>query len=101
MPRKLNFDSVLSVSDEIVVREIDGEFLLVPLGDGIGDMENELFALNSTGQAIWKKLDGKSSLRQITVALSKEYKASPRLIEGDILGLVRELVKRKILIEAK
>jgi len=85
-------------SEDIVVREIEGELIIVPLTSGIGDMEDELFTLNETGRVIWEKLDGRKTLEDIVGELSSEYDASPGEIEKDVVGLVQELLKRKMLV---
>ena len=86
-------------SDDIVARAIEGELIIVPLVAGIGDMEDELFTLNETGKAIWKHLDGKTSLKQVIDDLRLEYDVDPVFLEKDVLGLVNELVKRRMLVE--
>jgi hypothetical protein len=92
-------DMVLAPSDNIVAREIEGELIIVPLVSGIGDLDDELFTLNDTGKAIWKCLDGKSSLSEITSQLAKEYDSPASEIEQDVIGLVEELLKRRMLVE--
>jgi hypothetical protein len=94
-------DAVYIPSDDVVAREIEGEFIIVPLAAGIGDMEDELYSLNESGLAIWKCLDGKKSLKEISTDLAGDYTASLDEIEQDILGLVSELLRRKILVEVK
>ena len=91
-------DAVYVISDDVVAREIEGELIMVPLVAGFGDLEDELFSLNETGKAIWEKLDGRRSLNEVIGELAAEYQAEPREIETDVLGLVQELVRRKILI---
>lgn len=91
-------DQVYVPSDDIVAREIEGELIIVPLVAGIGDMEDELYSLNDTGKDIWRKLDGRTTLAGIANALAAEYNAPPDEIERDMLGLVGELVRRKMLI---
>jgi hypothetical protein len=98
MPIEVELDKIYMPSEEVVAREIEGEMILVPLTAGIGDMEEELFSLNETGKAIWKLLDGKRSLRDIALILSREYKAGQEEIEKDVLGLIRELFTRKIVV---
>jgi hypothetical protein len=51
-------DAVYKPSDDLVVREIDGQTIIVPIGTGIGDLEDELYALNDTARVVWAKLDG-------------------------------------------
>ena len=92
-------DAVYMPSENVVAREIEGEFIIVPLTAGIGDMEDELYSLNECGVAIWKRMDGKNSLKEISAALTGEYTAALSEVEQDVLGLVSELLKRKMLVE--
>ena len=71
----------------------------MPLVAGIGDMEDELFTLNDTGKAIWDQLDGKRSLAGVVAAIEAEFEqAEDGAIERDVLGLVAELVERRMLV---
>lgn len=99
MATKANINAVYGPSDDIVARVIEGELIIVPLVAGIGDLEDELFTLNETGRAIWNRLDGKKSLKDLAKQLSSEYEAPEREIERHVIGLVEELLKRRILVE--
>jgi hypothetical protein len=93
--------NVYKPSDDVVAREIGGEIIIVPLVAGIGDMEDELFTLNDTGKAIWDKLDGQRSLADVVAALQPEFEETEDgAIERDVLGLVAELVERRMLVGA-
>jgi hypothetical protein len=92
-------EKVYSQSEDVVSREIEGELIIVPLIAGIGDMEDELYTLNETGQAIWRRLDGTMSLEIIINELAKEFDASLDVVENDCLGLIQELLKRKMIVE--
>jgi hypothetical protein len=95
----ISTQDVYKPSDDVVAREIEGEIIIVPLVAGIGDMEDELFTLNDTGKAIWDKLDGQRSLADVVAALEIEYEgAEDGAIERDVLGLVAELVERRMLV---
>jgi hypothetical protein len=96
----VQLDTVYAVSQEVVAREIEGELIIVPLAAGIGDLEDELYTLNDSGKAVWSLLDGGRSLKQVVQALSDEYEAPLEEIEQDVLGLVGELARRRILVEA-
>ena len=85
-------------SDDVVAREIDGELLIVPLTAGIGDMEDQLYTLNETGRAIWDRLDGQHTLGQVVSELSAEFDDPEDVLSADVLGLVDELLQRKILV---
>lgn len=85
-------------SDDVVARVIEGEIIIVPLVAGIGDAEDELYTLNETGKAIWDKLDGRRTLADVVAELTPEFSAENGAIERDVLGLVGELVERRMLV---
>jgi hypothetical protein len=94
----LTLETIWAPSEDVVAREIEGELIIVPIASGIGNMEDELYTLNETGRAIWRRLDGVKSLRLIAADLSVEYGAPSADIERDVLGLVTELVRRKMVV---
>jgi hypothetical protein len=98
---KDKLDAVYAPSEDIVARNIEGELIIVPLVSGIGDLEDELFTLNETGKAIWDRLDGKKKLKDVLAQLSAEFEAPAVEIEQDLIGLVEELSRRKILTEVR
>ncbi len=97
MQIEVTADSVCDRSEDVVAREIQGELIIIPLTAGIGDMEDEFYSLNETGRAIWSRLDGVKTLRDISADLAAEYDAPAGEIERDVVGLVTELVRRGIL----
>lgn len=99
MKNGLDLEGVYAQSDEIVCREIEGELIIVPLTSGIGDLEDDLYTLNETGRAIWDSLDGKRKVKDVVNKLSEEFNASHDEIEKGVIGLMKELLKRRIAIE--
>lgn len=94
---EINLEAVLSVSANIVAREIENELIIVPLTAGVGDLEDELYTLNESGRAIWALLDGQRSLHQVVDELAQEFDSPVSEIEADVLGLVDVLLTRGIL----
>jgi hypothetical protein len=99
MEAKVSLDKLYMPSEDVVAREIEGELIIVPLVAGVGDMEDELYTMNETGKAIWDRLDGKKKLKDVLGELSVEFEAPVGEMEKDVIGLVDELVRRKILVE--
>ena len=100
MEPTVNLDSTYMPSQDVVAREIQGEFIIIPIVSGIGDLEDEIFTLNETGRAIWNKLDGKRSLKESAEQLNSEFEGNIEEIEKDIIGLTTELLKRRMVVEA-
>ena len=99
MESKVSLNAIFAPSEDVVAREVQGEFIIIPITPGIGDLVDDLFTLNETGRAIWKKLDGKRNLKDVVNSISSEFDASRAEIEKDVLGLTKELHKKKILVK--
>ena len=97
MSDEVTLNQVYGISKDMVVREISGEVLIIPLTSGLGNMEDEIFSLNETGKAILQKMDGVRSLQQIASELSQDYEAQISEIQTDVIGITREMKKRKML----
>jgi hypothetical protein len=94
----ITLDLVCAPSEDIVTRVIGDELIIVPLVSGIGDMDDELYSMNRTGRAVWSRLDGEKTLREIADELTREFDASRGVVERDLLGLTAELVRRKMIV---
>jgi len=105
MPKKKSIQPKINVfytvSENVVTREIEDEVIIVPLVSGMGNLEDELYSLNETGKAIWKKLDGTRDLKTVIRELALEFEASLGEVEEDVMGLTRELLDRGMLVEVQ
>lgn len=101
MQEKIVLDNIYLPSTDVVAREVHGEFVIIPITSGVGDLEEAIFTLNETGKAIWDRLDGKKTLKEIAKDLLLGFKAPVADIEKDLLGLTQELLKRRIIVRAK
>ena len=103
MQTQITLDTTYVPSEDVVYRDVEGELIIVPLTREVVEGEEDaaaIFTLNECGRAIWDLLDGQRSLKDLVAELSIEFDAPPGKIETDVLGLVGELVKRKMLVEA-
>ena len=101
MNKEIAEDAVFIPSEDVVAREIEGELIIVPLVSGIGDIDDELFTFNETGKAIWDKLDGKKRLIDVVAELQNEFEDQKEEILPDVMGLIAELLKRKIIVQVR
>lgn len=97
---KAKLDSIYHHSEDIVARMIEGELILVPLIAGLGNLENEIYALDETGKEIWNRMDGKKTTAEIIADLEKCYLCGAGTIGRDVLGLVNELLTRRFIIDS-
>ena len=100
MEKGIDINATYVLSQDVVMRRIEGETILVPIAAGIGDMEDELYTVNETGNAILSKLDGKNTLGNVIKSLSSDFDVEEEQLKADVTGFVSELFRRKILVEA-
>lgn len=100
MESKVNLNDIYKPSEDVVARDVQGEFIIIPITSGISESDDEIFSLNETGRAIWDKLDGKRSLKEVVDILALEFEGTVLEIENDCLGLMEELFKRKMVTRA-
>lgn len=54
----LKLYDICEPSDDLVMREIVREVIIVPIGASKCDADDEFYTLHHTGQDIWKKVEG-------------------------------------------
>jgi len=99
MELSIDLNSIYKPSEDLVAREVQGEFIIIPITSGIGDLDDEIFSLNNFGRSIWDKLDGKNNLKKIAGVLASEFEGALAEIEGDLGGFLEELLKRKMIVK--
>lgn len=98
MKKQISPDDVYSASDDVVVRTVENSIVIIPLTSGTGDTENKPYLLNTTGQLVWKRLNGRRNLKSVIAVLASEFETPARVIEKDVTDFVRKLLKKKILV---
>ncbi len=97
MSKKISLTTKYALSENVVARDVQGEFIIIPITSGVGD-EDEIFTMNETGRAIWDRLDGKRTLKDVIEDLNSEFEGKQEDIQKDVLGIADELLKRKMIV---
>lgn len=77
--------------DKIASRIINGEVVLLNLDSGF------YYSLNKTGSEIWQYLQEGKSVEEIQALLMKKYESQSGDLRKDILALIGDLLKEKII----
>jgi hypothetical protein len=83
-------DRIYRKSDSIVFRKIGDECILVPIRQGVGDLDS-IYTLNETAARIWDLIDGQKKVQEIKDQLLAEYDVTPFEAEKDLLGHIEQL----------
>ena len=81
-----------------VVREVAGEFLLIPV-TAQEDQPGQMAVMNETGKFLWEQLQEEKTMEQLLAAMTEEYDVSPEEARADIEEFVRMLREHQLMAE--
>lgn len=86
----LTLDSVVRTAAGIATRESGKELVVVSPAQG------KYLVLNQTGAAVFRLLDGKTSLRTIATRLGENSQVPLEKVQADVLALTEQLLERGV-----
>jgi hypothetical protein len=84
------WETVYRCSNDLVLRNISGENLLVPITGDLAKMQ-AVWVLNPVSAFIWGRIDGMRSLAKIRELVLTEFEVGADEAEADLLAFVGEL----------
>ena len=82
------------MKNNYLLREIAGEYMLVPLGDS---SLNSMVSFNETGAFVWKRLEQGLNEEEIANALTVEYNVAYNKALEDVKQLISYLKENKVI----
>lgn len=89
----------LKVSDEMILREIAGENILIPVGK-MALKVHGMLSLSESGLLLWEKLHDECTEEDLIDVILKEYTVDRETAAGDVKRFIRQMREVGILIEA-
>lgn len=88
----------MKISSNYVIREIAGDYIIVPIGQAIFDFQG-LITVNEIGAFIWELLqENDLTLNEIETAIKDEYEVEPSIVKKDVIDFLNQLIKYRILL---
>jgi hypothetical protein len=84
--------AVYARRDGVVLREVAGEQILVPIRRNVADLKS-IFALNGVGRCIWELLDGTRGMNAVLAGLVERFDVSPEEASADLHAFVERLAQ--------
>lgn len=81
----LSLSNSITIPDDVLFRELDGEAVLLNLKTGT------YFGLNPVATRMWQLIAEQHSLARVLETLAAEYEADRLVLENDLLELGRQL----------
>ena len=86
-------DVVLTLSPDVIVRELEGESVVLDLSSG------RYFGLNAVGTRVWQLIQAGQPVDGLIRAVAAEYDADGDAVERDVLALLEDLKARGLVVE--
>jgi hypothetical protein len=78
--------------DGVVLREVAGEQILVPIRRNVADLK-AIFALNGVGRCIWELLDGTRGVDAVLAGLVERFDVSSEEASVDLQAFLERLTQ--------
>lgn len=86
-------DSCVVASDEQVSTALGDETVILGMGDGV------YYGLDAVGTRLWALLATPRRVSQLVGTITEEFDVTPEQCERDVLALLDELAKRRLVRE--
>lgn len=86
----------MRVDKEFVLREIAGDYIIIPTGKTVLDF-NGLITVNEVGASLWNMLQEEVSVDDLVAGILDEYEVEEEVAREDILEFLDNLEKGGIL----
>jgi hypothetical protein len=88
--RPISLGETVTISPEVVFKELGGEGVLLDMASGI------YFGLDETSTRLWLLLQMNGSLRRVFDEMIEEFEVDPDRLERDLLQFVADLTRRNL-----
>jgi hypothetical protein len=89
---ELSLDRRVTISEDAVFRELDGEAVILQLEAGV------YFGLDPVGTRLWQLIETHGELALVLNAALEEFDAAREVLEHDLLQLVSELAEKQLVV---
>lgn len=88
----VTLDSRVSIAEDAVFRELDGEAVILHLDSGM------YYGLDPIGTRLWQLIDAHRQLQPVFDAALEEFEVDAATLERDLLQLVSDLAGRQLVV---
>lgn len=82
----------LRISDGVVVRDLDGESVILDMDSGI------YFGLDRVGTRVWQLIEQHGTLEEAVRIMQDEYDVDPQTLRADAEALVAALIEKRLVV---
>ena len=88
----ISLDNRVTIHEDAVFRELDGEAVILQLDAGM------YFGLDPVGTRLWQLIEAHGRLRPVFDAALQEFDVAPDVLERDLIELVSRLADKQLVV---
>jgi len=98
MKSKLTDKAYAPNEEAVISRQIAGQTILVPIRGTLADMQ-KLYVLDTVGEFIWERLDGKRKVQELCADVVKTFEVGADEVKADLKEFLAALVNDRLVVE--
>ena len=87
----------MKIKDGFMLRQVAGEWVVVPLGERVVEF-NGIMTLSESGALLWQELEKDVSQEELVQAIIREYEIDGEVARFDIREFIAKLEETKLII---
>ncbi len=87
----------MRVKDNLILKEMGTEYVVVPVGEGLLDFQ-VMLTLNDTGAFLWNALKEETTFDNLVDTLTKEYDVDKETAKKDIKEFLDILTSKDLIV---
>ena len=95
--KEIEYAKVYKANPNVVMREVDGDCLLIPTGNDIAI--NGLITLNPIAQFLWQQFQTPSTIPEVLAKAKEKYEDEEGCMERDIRCFVNDYIEINFIME--
>ncbi len=88
----IDFNKKLRAADHVLLRELDGEAVILHLGD------ESYYGLNESGTRMWQVLGDSENIEGAVLPLLEEFEVDEATLRTDLNNLIQSLLEKKMVV---
>ena len=87
----ISMDAIVTQVKELVASRVDNEIVMMSIEHG------NYYSLDPIGSRIWKLIEAPIKIKKLTNLLMEEFEVDSKTCEQDVLNLLNEMYKEKVI----
>ena len=80
-----SLQTIINTRPDLITQKVQQVSEIIPMAEGVGDIDSGMYTLNSTDKEIWMLIDGKITIEEIVQELLTKYDGTYDTVYREVL----------------